>query len=288
MGAILVTGASGFIGSVLVRQLAAAGLQVVRGVRTVRDATDVALDLSRPGEFVIPPGVEAIAHLAQSRVYRKFPEDSGEMFAVNVAGTLALLQAAAQAGVKRFCLVSSGTVYEPFDGPLVETAAIFPRSFLGASKAAGEVVARPFGSLMDLSILRLFTPYGPGQTGRMVPDLIARIGEGRAVTLSGENGMRFAPTYVDDLCDVIGAALREGWTGTVNVASPEVLDLRRAAGIIGDVVGQTPVFEAGPGAAINLVPMLDELANRYDMRRFTPFAEGIRRMVAAVETGLPA
>lgn len=279
MGSVLVTGASGFIGSVLARHLTRKGLPVLRAVRTVRDDSDVAMDLTQPGDIVIPPGVGAIAHLAQSRVYRDFPGDSGEMFAVNVAGTLALLQAAARAGVRRFCLVSSGTVYEPFDGPLVETAAIQPRSFLGASKAAGEVIARPFGALMDLSILRLFTPYGPGQAGRMIPDLIARVREGRAVTLAGEHGLRFSPTYVDDISSVIFTALTEGWTGTVNVASPETLDLRRAAGIIGEIVGRPPVFEAGKGNLIDLVPVLNALSQRFDLRQFTSFAEGIRRTV---------
>lgn len=281
MGAVLVTGASGFIGNVLVRRLTEAGSPVLRAVRTTREPGDVELDLSRPGDIALPQGVDAIAHLAQSRVYRNFPGDSGEMFAINVAGTLALLQAAARAGVKRFCLVSSGTVYEPFEGPLVETAAVTPRSFLGASKAAAEIIARPFGAVMDVSILRLFTPYGPGQTERMVPDLVGRIREGRAVTLAGADGLSFAPTYVDDICDVIGTALRDGWTGTINVASPETLSLREAAIVIGGVVGRAPVFEAGAGTAINLVPVLDELARRYYLHRFTSFADGIGRMVAA-------
>lgn len=281
MGAVLVTGASGFIGAVLARRLEARSLTVIRAVRTVRGAGEIALDLSWPGGVVFPESVEAVAHLAQSRAYRQFPEDSTEMFDVNVAGTFALLQAAARTGVRRFCLVSSGTVYEPFEGPLIETAAIAPRSFLGASKAAAEIVARPFGTLMDVSILRLFTPYGPGQVGRMVPDLIGRIRDGRAVTLAGgEGGLRFAPTYVDDVCDTIAASLAEGWTGVLNVATPEVLDLRRAASIIGEVIGRVPVFEAGPGSPISLVPDLGNLSRRYDMSRFISFSDGIERVVA--------
>ena len=66
------------------------------------------------------------------------------MFTVNVAMTMLLLEWAARSGVKQFCLVSSGAVYEPFAGPLKEDAALAPVGFLGASKLASEVIANRF------------------------------------------------------------------------------------------------------------------------------------------------
>ncbi|MFX5743321.1 NAD-dependent epimerase/dehydratase family protein, partial [Acinetobacter baumannii] len=65
-----------------------------------------------------------MAHLAQSRAYRAFPGDAAEMFRVNVAGAQELLAAASATGVSRFCLVSTGSVYEPFSAPLAEDAAL--------------------------------------------------------------------------------------------------------------------------------------------------------------------
>lgn len=283
MTTVLVTGASGFVGAVLADRLAASGCRVLRTVRGRAVADDeVALDLAGAAPLVLPAGIDHVAHLAQSRAYRQFPADAPEMFAVNVAGTAALLKAAADAGVKRFCLVSSGSVYEPFEGEMRESQALQPRSYLGASKAAAEIVAGPYASLMAVSVLRLFTPYGPGQVARLIPDLITRVREGRAVTLSGgKEGMRFSPTYVDDVCDVIATSLASGWTGTFNVATPEILTLRQAVTMIGTIVGREPVFETVEGRALSLVPHLGQLASRMDLSGFTPFAEGIAACIEA-------
>ena len=108
------------------------------------------------------------------------------MFAVNVAMTMFLLEWAAQARVKQFCLVSSGAVYEPFASPLKEDAALAPIGFLGASKLASEIIAKPFSSIFTLNTLRLFFPYGPGQRDRLIPELVRRVRSGDGNSGVGE------------------------------------------------------------------------------------------------------
>ncbi|NEU96213.1 NAD-dependent epimerase/dehydratase family protein [Bradyrhizobium uaiense] len=285
---ILLTGGTGFVGSVLARRLVAGGHELFclcRPEASVAFGTKVDWDGTTQIEAgTFPEGVDAVIHAAQSRNYRQFPGDAREMFAVNVGMTMFLLDWAAQSAVKQFCLISSGAVYEPFGRGLQENSPLSPTGFLGATKLASEVIAKPFSKLLGLSILRLFFPYGPGQDGRLVPDLIRRIRQGSPVQLNGDaEGLRLTPTFVDDAVDVILASIASSWTGTVNVATPETLSIRQIACSIARELGIEPKFEIARGsAAVDITPDLNRLAARYDLSRFTCFDEGVRRMLVAL------
>jgi len=123
-------------------------------------------------------------------------------------------------------------------------------------------------------------PYGPGQTDRLIPDLIDRVREGRPVTLPRMGGgLRFTPTYVDDVCAVIDAAGTEAWRATVNVAHSEIFDIEAAARAIGHAMGRTPIFErSGPDAA-SIVPDLARLRRVFDVSTFRGFESGIRSTI---------
>jgi UDP-glucose 4-epimerase len=284
---ILITGGTGFIGSALGRRLTAAGHELFSICRPGASASfgeTVVWDATIPaGMSKFPEAVEVVMHLAQSRSYRQFPADSREMFDVNIGMTMALLRwAAAQSSVRQFCLVSSGAVYEPFTTSLQEDAALAPRGFLGASKLASEIIALPFAGLFKLGVLRLFFPYGPGQRDRLIPDLIQRVRSGEAIQLTADgNGMRFAPTFVEDVADVCLASIDSSWTGTVNVATPEVLSIRRVAELIGQQLGVEPRLKKVDRMPVDVVPNLDRLAGRFDLQRFTRFEEGLRKTIGA-------
>jgi nucleoside-diphosphate-sugar epimerase len=283
---ILITGGTGFVGSTLGPRLIAAGhelFSICRPGSSVAFGETVVWDAGSLAETsTFPEAIDVVIHLAQSRSYRNFPADSREMFNVNIGMTMSLLQWAAQSTVKQFCLVSSGTVYEPFTGSLQEDAAVAPRGFLGASKLASEIIAWPFSGLFKLNILRLFFPYGPGQRDRLIPDLIRRIRNGEAVqvTANGE-GMRLVPTFVEDIADVFLASVESSWTGTVNVATPEALSIREIAELIGQGLGVQPKLEILERTSIDVLPDLDRLASRFDLRRFTRFEQGLRRTIGA-------
>src|SRR5207237_3053965 len=178
----------------------------------------------------LPDRIDAVAHLAQARHYRNFPDDAPEMFRVNVNATAALLEYGRQARASVFCLVSSGTVSERYVGRISEDAPVAPTRHLGASKLAAETLERPYADLFDVSILRLFFPYGPRQTERLVPDVIERVRNGTPVQLASDGeGLRLVPTFVDDIAAVIETALAAHWRGVFNIANPPVLTLQERA-----------------------------------------------------------
>ncbi|MGO4573060.1 NAD-dependent epimerase/dehydratase family protein [Microvirga sp. 2TAF3] len=283
---VIVTGATGFIGAKLIRSLSESGHEVIAIVREpgtrLSHAATVVWDLSRDERPAgLPARADALVHAAQSRNFRNFPGDVGDMVRVNVSATAALLTYAADIGVERFCSLSSGTVYEPYRSEIKESDELDPTSYLGITKLAGERLARPFDRLMSLAILRLFFPYGPGQENRLVPDLIRRVRGQIPVQVPADGqGMRLAPTYVDDITSVIQHALIENWTGIFNVASPSEVSIRELAIAIGEAVGEEPTFSVHEGGSPRIVPNLDRLGSRFDLNRFTSLADGLRRTVS--------
>jgi nucleoside-diphosphate-sugar epimerase len=225
-----------------------------------------------------PKSVDVVIHLAQSRVFRGFPGDAPEMFDVNVRATWELLQWAAGVGAKQFILASSGSVYEPFEGLMCETAALAPSSFLGATKFAAEVLTRAYANLFNVSVLRIFFPYGPGQHDRLIPDLTRRVRAGQAVqvTKDGE-GLRLAPIFVEDVVSVIVECMSKSWVGTFNVAALGTVSIRKIAELIGEELGIAPKYERVDNRLLAITPDVTLLARHVDITRFLSFEDGLRR-----------
>lgn len=206
---VLVTGASGFLGGAVVRDLRARGHRVralVRGTSDTSDLDGVALykgDLDVPMSLLAAvDGVEAVVHAA-ARV-----DDAGSREAfekTNVRGTEALLRAARRAGVRRLVFVSSPSVV--MDGrPKVRQSprARYPRRFLNLyseTKARAEraVLAADTDGFRTLA-LRPRGIYGPGDTTGPIARILDRLEAGRLPDLSGPR-----PVYAD-LCFVDSAA----------------------------------------------------------------------------------
>jgi len=248
MSRILITGATGFIGSHLVPRLAdrhevhALARNVPAG--GAAGVHWIEQDLSRPLEAQRLPGrVDALIHLAQSYRFREFPEGAADTFAVNVQSTFRLLEYARQAGAEQFIHASSGGVYGYSYESLAETAPVDPLNFYISSKYSAELLTASYRQFFRTVVFRFFFVYGPGQKGMLVPNLMQRVVGGQTITVQGKPGIRINPVYVDDAVGVFEPALRLQTSELFNVAGDQVVTITELVRLMGELAGKTPVVE---------------------------------------------
>ncbi len=219
----LITGAAGFLGSALANQLAREGHQV-RGLDDLSTGDPQALspdmhftrgDVSdRPKLWTLLQEVDVVYHLAarvsvpESVLY---PRDYN---LVNVGGTVALMEAMRDVGVRRVVLASSGAVYGDLgEQPLAETATPNPRSPYAVSKLAAEYYVRTIGGLWGIETvgLRIFNAYGPGQHmpashPPVVPYFLRQALRSGTLVVHGDGRQTRDYVYVDDVVSAMVAA----------------------------------------------------------------------------------
>lgn len=195
IGHILITGASGFLGSVIVRQAVDAGFSVT--------ATDRSECRKLPNSDFIPADildplslakafkdVDVVCHAAGlAHIFNKAELLSAPFHAVNVAGAENVAQVAVSAGVKHFVFISSVSVYGGVAHGKNEEAECHPEGPYAKSKFQAErhLIELCQKEGMNLTILRPATLYGEGDPGN-VARLIRSIDQGRFVWVGrGEN-----------------------------------------------------------------------------------------------------
>jgi len=295
---ILLTGATGFIGSRLRRALAATGHEVV-GVTRSAPPTDppdvqcqwIRMDLEQPPARPPVTGLDAVIYLAQSRAYREFPAKAREIFAVNATALFGMLDWARTERIRAFVYASSANVYPPSAAPLPESTPLGPESFYGRSKQMGELLVASYADYFHCTTFRFFTVYGAGQSGTLIPSLVDRVRNGQAIQVQGRSGLPLSPVYVEDVTRFLIAALeprppaRDG--DVFNLGGPEALDIRRIGEQIGEALGREPIFETRPGPEpLGWLPDATRLVATFGSSPAVPFRDGIRHMVGAASAGL--
>jgi nucleoside-diphosphate-sugar epimerase len=286
---ILLTGATGFIGNHLRTEFA--DKHHLFALTRHDDFTDnenltwIKADLRQPATRLVVPGrVDAVVCLAQSKAYREFPAQAWDLFNVNISSVLTLLEYARQNEVKMFIFASSANVYKPQQEKISERSSPIPTSFYARSKRMAEMLIESYADYFRCLSLRLFTVYGPGQTGMLIPSLIERVRTEEPIQVQGKSGLKLTPIYITDVCRVIQTTLEmeESAPGfeVFNVGGDEQLGIRQIGLNIGEALQKQPRFEMVEGDEPGgWMADNDKLKTRFHIDKLVPFAEGIRRTI---------
>ena len=315
---ILVTGAAGFIGSHLCERLLSSGHDLIAidnfndfydparkrqnidaVARTAcasgRDFTLCEGDI-RDAEFIAAlfgqERPEAVIHLAAAAGVRPSIENPFLYEAVNVRGTMNLLEAARNTAVRPFIFASSSSVYgdnpkvpfseaDPVDNPISPYA---------ATKKAGELICHTWHHLyrMNIACLRFFTVYGPRQR----PDLAIHkftklIDEGKPIPFYGDGTTSRDYTFIADIIDGVEKAL--AWVcadecryDIFNLGGSRPVELRRLVEVIEAEVGKPARLEMlplQPGDVARTFADLSKSTAVLGYRPATTIEDGIKAFV---------
>ena len=305
----LITGGAGFLGVALANRLAAEGHAVyVLDDLTAgdRDRLDPRVLFTRgdvrdvPRLWSLLAGVQVVYHLA-ARV--SVPESilyPVDYNAVNTGGTVSVMSAARDAGVRRVVFTSSGTIYgEQTTQPIVEGAQPRPSNPYAVSKLAAAHYVRAIGDLyrIETVILRIFNAYGPGQAvppahPPVIPHFVRQITAGGSVVLHGNppGGQTRDFVHVDD---VVEALCRAGATGgvtgaTLNIGSGVETSLADLIAAIERATGREAQVLASPEQSGGVARMCADIRAARTALDWSPsvaLADGLAGLAALARGG---
>lgn len=268
---ILVTGASGFIGSKVCEMLAKSGKDVV-GIDNMNDYYDVKIkdyrlkNLKKLENFTFykvdienKKSIEnivkkhkftAIINLAARAGVRYSMENPFIYVSTNTMGTLNLLDIAKDYKINKFVLASTSSLYAGQKMPFSETLAVnTPISPYAASKKGAEAMCYSYHYLygIDVTVVRYFTVYGPaGRPDMSIIRFIKWIDEEKPIELFGDGSQSRDFTYVEDIAGGTIKALKKTGYKTINLGGNKPYKLSYMIGLIEKNLGKKAKYDYKP------------------------------------------
>ena len=306
MARYAITGGAGFIGSHLVDDLLADGHEVrvlddlstgrraqldARAELMVRDVTD-------PAALAwLLEGAEAVFHLAAIASVVRSNEDWAGTHRVNQGGSVAVLQAARQAGGVPVVYASSAAVYGNQPGPAHEALPLAPLSAYGADKAGSELHAGVAFRVHGVPTmgLRFFNVYGPRQDPRspysgVISIFASRVARRERLIIHGDGQQLRDFVHVSDAVRHLRAGLRllqeRPQAAVANVCTGTGTSVLRLARTLGRLAGRMPDIEFAPPREGDIRVSIGDrgLAGRLlGVAAVTPLQEGLASTLATGE-----
>ena len=306
MARVVVTGGGGFIGSNLVRALLERGDEVrvldnfSTGNRANLDALDVEIVEGELRSYERVHNAvrktEVVYHLGALGSVPRSVQDPLTSSAVNVEGTLNVLLAARDEGVRRVVFSSSTSVYGSSRKlPTTEDTPPDPISPYGVAKLAAERYCVSFSRVyhsFETVVLRYFNVFGPRQSpfsqyAAAVPLFITKIAAGEEIDVYGDGEQSRDFTFVGNVVDAtIRAGAAVGASGEIfNVAAGSPASVNHVAETIGGIVGQPVRRRELPRRAGDLRDSWADLSKSQRVLGYAPeiaLEDGLRRTIESL------
>lgn len=253
---MLITGVAGFLGSALAAKLVEEGHEVI-GLDDLSTGKEKAIPdgiqfepgdvMDRPTLWTLLQGVECVYHLAARVAVRESILYPREYNSTNVGGTVSVMEAMRDVGVKRVVFTSSGAVYgEQVAQPLHEDLIPAPDSPYAVSKLSAEYYVKTIGRLWGIETvtLRIFNAYGPGQHlpadhPPVIPYYLRQATKGGSLIVHNSGTQTRDFVYLDD---VVSALLQAGQAAdvdgtTINIGSGREISILDLVKTVQDLTG---------------------------------------------------
>lgn len=212
MQTLLVTGHSGFIGSNLIQKLSKKYKIIGLGLEKLENTKilQIKKDIRKINQAKLPKKISGIVHLAAITDVDFCQNNPTKCFDVNVQGTQNLLEISRKKNYK-FLFLSTGHVFgQPKYLPINEDHPKNPTSIYAASKLAGEKLCASYSKSygMDISVVRLFSIYGPRSPSHLVTTkIINQLLTKKSIQLGNQSSKRDF-LYIDDAINAISIVLK--------------------------------------------------------------------------------
>jgi len=297
-GKILVTGGAGFIGSHLGDALLSLGKEVVvfdnlstgSEENVPSGATLVTGDVHNLQQIAeAARGSDLIFHLAANANGTVSINDPRLDFETNALGTFNVLDAALQAGAKKFVYISSASVYgTPQHFPMGEDHPTKPFVPYGASKLAGEIYCRSFFQTYGLPLVigRPFCVYGPRENPELALVEVSRYLRwhlnGKPIQIVGDLARKTRDfVHISDVVQGLLLIVERAPVGEVfNLGSGEEVTMRELTDVISSVTGHPAVVDAIPEITQDTYRLVGDISKIRSLG-YTPrvsLAEGVRQL----------